>query len=226
MADLAFQQLLSHIGYTFKSPSLLELALTHRSYSSVNNERMEFLGDSLLNTVIAEALFHRFPNQKEGQLSRLRATLVKGETLTEMAREFQLGECLRLGEGELKSGGFRRASVLADAMEAVIAAVYLDSDFDTCRRCVLAWFNSRLDETNPASTKKDPKSELQELLQGKGLPLPEYQVKKIQGAAHAQTFTVICRVSLLQEPVIMQGHSRRGAEKAAAAEALQRLNAT
>lgn len=223
MNDLPRGPLLAKLGYQFSNSSLFELALTHRSCGSDNNERLEFLGDSLLNTIIAEALFQRFPTQKEGQLSRLRASLVKGETLAELAREFQVGDYLRLGEGELKSGGFRRASLLADALEAIIAAIYLDSNFETCRASVLRWFANRLTTVNPASTKKDPKSELQELLQGKGLPLPEYQIDKVQGAAHAQTFTVVCQVSLLPEPVIMQGSSRRGAEKAAAEEALKRL---
>ena len=225
MNELTHLSLLKKLGYQFHNLELFLLALTHRSFASNNNERLEFLGDSLLNIIVAEDLFHRFPDLNEGQLSRLRASLVKGETLTEMAREFHLGDSLRLGEGELKSGGFRRASLLADALEAIIAAIYLDSNFDTCRRCVLHWFEKRLMEVNPDTAPRDPKSELQELLQGKGLPLPEYEVKKIQGAAHDQTFTVVCRVSLLQDPVIKQGSSRRKAEKAAAAEVLERLAA-
>ena len=198
-------------------------ALTHRSYGRDHNERLEFLGDSLLNAIIAEDLFKRFPDQAEGQLSRMRASLVKGDTLADMAREFDVGDCLLLGEGELKSGGFRRSSLLADALEAIIAGIYLDSDFNTCRNCVLRWFESRLEKVSLASAKKDPKSELQELLQGKGLPLPEYDIKTVQGAAHAQIFTVVCRVALLDDAVTTQGASRRGAEKAAAAEVLKRL---
>lgn len=225
MNDLSRQTLLGKLGYKFNNSHLFDLALTHRSYGGENNERLEFLGDSLLNTIIATELFHRFPSQKEGQLSRLRAALVKGETLAEMAREFQIGDCLRLGEGELKSGGYRRASLLADAVEAIIAAIFLDSDFATCRQCVLSWFASRLEAVNPDKSAKDPKSELQELLQGKGQPLPEYEIKKVHGAAHEQTFTVTCRVSLLADPITTQGTSRRGAEKAAAKKALQLLAA-
>lgn len=222
-SDTNWQRLLSQLNYQFNNVELLELALTHRSCGKENNERLEFLGDSLLNTIIAEALFHKFSEQKEGQLSRLRAALVKGETLAEMAREFDLGSYLKLGEGEMKSGGHRRASLLADAMEAIIAAIFLDSGFDSCKQCVLRWFESRLRQVSPAKTKKDPKTELQELLQGKGEPLPKYEVKKVSGAAHEQTFTVVCHVSLLSEAITMQGSSRRQAEKAAAAEVLVRL---
>ncbi len=222
MTDLG-QQLLSQLGYAFQNQQLLEKALTHRSCGSDNNERLEFLGDSLVNTFIAEALFQRFPDLKEGQLSRLRSSLVKGETLAELAREFNLGDCLRLGEGELKSGGFRRSSLLADALEAVIAAIYLDSDFASCRQCVLNWFSSRLENLNPEEAPKDPKTQLQELLQGKGLPLPEYSVISADGAAHQQTFTVTCRVSLLPDDVVQKGSSRRSAEKAAAKQALLQI---
>ena len=224
MNDITEGRLLSQLGYSFKTKTLFQLALTHRSSGNQNNERLEFLGDSLLNTIIAEALFQRFPHLKEGQLSRLRASLVKGETLAELAREFSLGDSLKLGEGELKSGGFRRASLLADALEAIIAAIYLDSDFTTCRQCVLQWFATRLVRLNPDETPKDPKSQLQELLQGKGLPLPEYTVVSTDGAAHNQTFTVTCQVSLLPDNVVKKGSSRRSAEKAAAKEALARIN--
>ncbi len=223
MTDLGQQHLLSQLGYVFQNQQLLEKALTHRSCGSDNNERLEFLGDSLVNTFIAEALFQRFPDLKEGQLSRLRSSLVKGETLAELAREFNLGDCLRLGEGELKSGGFRRSSLLADALEAVIAAIYLDSDFASCRQCVLNWFSSRLENLNPEEAPKDPKTQLQELLQGKGLPLPEYSVISADGAAHQQTFTVTCRVSLLPDDVVQKGSSRRSAEKAAAKQALLQI---
>lgn len=213
----------TRVGYKFASIELLNLALTHRSCGNENNERLEFLGDSLLNTIIAEALFHQFPQQKEGQLSRLRASLVKGDTLAQVAREFDLGEYLQLGEGEMKSGGHRRSSLLADALEAIIAAIYLDSDFITCKKCVLAWFDQRLKQINPEVTQKDPKTQLQEFLQGRGQPLPEYKVINVNGAPHEQTFTVECFVDALGAPVVMDGNSRRNAEKSAAAAALKAL---
>lgn len=224
MNDLGKQRLLSRLGYTFNDEKLFELALTHRSRGAVNNERLEFLGDSLLNTIIAEALFHRFPDAREGELSRLRAQLVKGETLALIGREFELGECLSLGEGEMKSGGFRRASILADTVEALVAAVYLDSgEYDTCRRHLLNWYGSRLVEVSLGTSQKDPKSQLQELLQARGEPLPEYEVTGTSGEAHEQIFTVTCRVSLLPEPIVTTGSNRRQAEKNAAAKALSLL---
>lgn len=223
MNDLIFQRLLTRLGHAFNNEALALQALTHRSCGSNNNERFEFLGDSLLNTFIAEALYECFPRASEGDLSRLRAQLVKGETLAEIAREFELGESLILGEGEMKSGGHRRSSILADAVEALIAAIYLDSEFLTCRGIVLSWYQERLDSIDLKDSQKDPKSELQELLQSKGEPLPIYEVVKVAGEAHAQKFTVTCTISLLSAPVVTQGTSRRQAEKAAAAEALAQL---
>lgn len=224
MSNPARQRLLRKLGYSFRDESLFDLALTHRSRGSLNNERLEFLGDSLLNTIVAEALFQRFPKAREGDLSRLRAQLVKGETLAVIGREFQLGECLSLGEGELKSGGFRRASILADTVEALVAAIYLDSgDFSITRSHLLSWYGERLDKVKLGASQKDPKSRLQELLQAQGEPLPEYDITAISGEAHAQTFTVTCRVSLLPEPVITSGSSRRQAEKQAAAQVLSLL---
>jgi ribonuclease-3 len=224
MMDPLRQRLLRRLGYDFRDHTLFELALTHRSRGAVNNERLEFLGDSLLNTIVAEALFHRFPKAKEGELSRLRAQLVKGETLAGIGRELEIGECLSLGEGELKSGGFRRASILADAVEALVAAIYLDSgDLDTCRRHLLVWYGARLETVSLGKTGKDPKTTLQEFLQARGEPLPEYELSGVSGEAHAQTFEVTCRVSLLPEPVITTGSNRRQAEKKAAAAALERL---
>lgn len=218
------QRLIQRLGYTFREESLLDLALTHRSRGAANNERLEFLGDSLLNMIIAEALFHRFPRSREGELSRLRAQLVKGETLAEIAREFNLGDCLSLGEGELKSGGFRRATILADTVEALLAAIYLDSgDLQICRERVLDWYGDRIDTVTLGDSGKDPKSALQEFLQARGEPLPEYEVVATSGEAHARLFTISCRVSLLPDAVVTTGNNRREAEKKAAADALKRL---
>jgi ribonuclease III len=150
-----YQKLSRRIGYFFADLGLLELALTHRSFGGKNNERLEFLGDSILNYVIAEDLFHRFPKAKEGELSRLRASLVKGDTLAELAREFQLGDYLKLGAGELKSGGFRRDSILADTVEGIIGAMYLDAGMDICRQHILSWYKERLDATSLKIVTKD-----------------------------------------------------------------------
>ncbi|MBZ9537929.1 ribonuclease III [Modicisalibacter tunisiensis] len=211
------------IGHDFRDPALLELALTHRSYGGDNNERLEFLGDSIVNFVIGEALFQRFPQAREGQLSRLRARLVKGLTLAELAREFELGEQLRLGSGELKSGGFRRESILADAMEAVIGAIYLDAGMDAVKARILAWYGTRLESINLHDTQKDPKTRLQEFLQSRQSPLPRYEVVSVEGEAHAQTFTVECHVAMLDEHTLGVGSSRRHAEQQAAEQALHRL---
>lgn len=164
------------LGYTFKDRDLMVLALTHRSYAGRNNERLEFLGDAILNFVIGEALFHHFPQAREGQLSRLRARLVKGETLALLARGFEVGDYLRLGSGELKSGGFRRESILADAMEALIGAIYLDTGMDSARERIIAWLGPQLRELTPVDTNKDPKTRLQEFLQSRGCDLPRYEV--------------------------------------------------
>nr|WP_221187789.1 ribonuclease III [Halomonas stenophila] len=211
------------IGHDFAQPELLELAMTHRSYGGRNNERLEFLGDSIVNFVIAEDLFQRFPQAREGQLSRLRARLVKGQTLAELAREMAFGECLRLGSGEMKSGGHRRDSILADAVEAVIGAIYLDAGMDTARSRVLAWYAERLEAINLQDTQKDPKTRLQEFLQSRQVALPRYEVVSVEGEAHAQTFTVECHVEMLEEHTLGIGASRRHAEQQAAQQALARL---
>ncbi len=218
-----FAKLCKTLGYDFRDETRLSLALSHRSVGAANNERLEFLGDSLLNTFIAEALFEQFPTAKEGDLSALRASLVKGETLAELAKEFQLGEYLQLGEGERKSGGHRRASILADAVEAIVAAIYLDSDFLSCRAQVLRWFATRLKKATMKIENKDPKSLLQEWLQGRGQALPEYNVIATEGAAHEQEFTVACLVASLPEPITAKGRNRRLAEKKAAELALEQL---
>ncbi|MGM0521192.1 MAG: ribonuclease III [Pseudomonadota bacterium] len=211
------------IGYEFNDVLLLELAMTHRSYGGRNNERLEFLGDSIVNFVIAEALFERFPQAREGQLSRLRARLVKGQTLAELAREMAFGECLRLGSGEMKSGGHRRESILADAVEAVIGAIYLDAGMDAVRERVLAWYTQRLANISLQDTQKDPKTRLQEFLQSRQAALPRYEVVTVKGEAHAQTFTVDCHIDLLDQHTTGKGPSRRHAEQQAATQALSYL---
>ena len=214
------------LGYDFSDLTLLQLALTHRSYASTNNERLEFLGDSILNFVIAEALFQQFPKGREGQLSRLRARLVRGETLAEVAKDWGLGDFLRLGSGELKSGGFRRESILADAVEAIIGAIYLDSGMERAHERVATWFGPRLEELTLEDHLKDPKTQLQEFLQSRKQPLPKYQVLKVSGEAHNQDFEVSCEVSVLDQPVVGTGSSRRGAEQHAARETLTKLGIT
>ncbi|NOH98586.1 ribonuclease III [Vibrio sp. 99-70-13A1] len=212
------------IGYQFNDADLIHLALTHRSAAGKHNERLEFLGDSILSFVIADDLYHRFPKVNEGDMSRMRATLVRGHTLAELGREFELGDYLKLGPGELKSGGFRRDSILADAVEAIIGAVYLDSDTEVVRRIILSWYQSRLESIQPGISQKDPKTRLQEFLQGRRNPLPVYTVTNIKGEAHNQEFTVECEVAGADKPVIGKGTSRRKAEQAAAETALERLS--
>lgn len=214
------------IGHAFADPGLLELAMTHRSYGGQNNERLEFLGDSIVNFVIAEALFRRFPQAREGQLSRLRARLVKGKTLAELAREMAFGECLRLGSGEMKSGGHRRDSILADAVEAVLGAIYLDAGMETARTRVLSWYAERLEAISLEDTQKDPKTRLQEFLQSRQVALPRYEVTSVEGEAHAQTFTVECHVEVLDQHTCGVGSSRRHAEQQAAEQALSQLEPT
>ncbi|WGW00772.1 ribonuclease III [Vibrio sp. YMD68] len=217
------EKLQRKIGYQFNDTDHLELALTHRSAHGKHNERLEFLGDSILSFVIADDLYHRFPKVNEGDMSRMRATLVRGHTLAELGREFELGDYLKLGPGELKSGGFRRDSILADAVEAIIGAVYLDSDTEQVRQVILSWYKTRLDAIEPGVSQKDPKTRLQEFLQGRRKPLPEYIVTNIKGEAHNQEFTVSCEVAGLGQPVIGKGTSRRKAEQAAAGTALEQL---
>ena len=212
------------LGYSFSDPALLQLALTHRSAGRTNNERLEFLGDSIVNHVIAEALYQKLSSSQEGSLSRVRASLVCGDTLAEIGRELELGDYLRLGTGERKSGGHRRGSILADTVEAIAGAILLDSDVDTCRRGLLAWFDSRLRDLDQQSDGKDAKTRLQELLQGRGQALPEYQLLGVTGEDHAQVFTVSCTVQSQSLVTEGTGSSRRKAEQQAAAEAVERLN--
>ncbi|MBM7455304.1 ribonuclease-3 [Oceanisphaera litoralis] len=211
------------LGHTFNDEAMLIRALTHRSAGARHNERLEFLGDSLLSMVIADALYHRFPKVNEGDMSRMRATLVREKTLAELAREFELGDYLILGPGELKSGGYRRESILADAVEALIGAVYLDTDTEQMRTMLLSWYEDRLNEIQPGIDQKDPKTRLQELLQGKRKPLPTYTVVEVIGEAHNQKFTVHCQIDGVPEPVVGIGTSRRKAEQSAAEHALEVL---
>lgn len=209
--------------YSFHNPSLLDAALTHRSAGRYNNERLEFLGDAILGFVIAEALFERFPESEEGVLTRLRASLVKRETLAAIARDLDIGAALKLGPGERKTGGWRRDSILANTLEAVIGAVYLDSDMERCRSFVLSLFDEKLRDLKPDEIGKDPKTTLQEVLQEKHLALPTYEVIDEQGEPHRRIFTVRCNIEGLEADVTGQGRSKRNAEQSAAEKALKLL---
>ncbi|QIQ41846.1 MAG: ribonuclease III [Buchnera aphidicola (Microlophium carnosum)] len=211
------------LGYTFTHKDLLKQALTHRSASSKHNERLEFLGDSILSFVIANALYQHFPYIDEGDMSRMRATLVRGNTLAEIAYEFDLGEYLKLGQGELKSGGFRRESILANTVEALIGSIYLDSNIKTVEELILKWYEKRLENISPGDTQKDPKTRLQEYLQSKHLSLPVYFIVEVYGEAHNQLFTIHCKISIISEYLIGTGSSRRKAEQDAAQKALIQL---
>lgn len=210
-------------GHVFASPTLLQQALTHRSAARRNNERLEFLGDALLNCVIAEMLYAQFTKSEEGALTRLRARLVNQDALAEVARSLALGDRIELGTGELRSGGHRRASILSDALEACIAAVYLDAGWEPCRRVIADLFTSRMQALPSEPELKDPKTRLQEWLQARGLPLPEYQLVRSEGDDHAKRFWVQCVLADPAEAATSEGASRRGAEQAAAASVLERI---
>ena len=213
----AFADLQIRLGYAFRDVNLLQRAMTHRSFGADHNERLEFLGDSVLNLVVAHLLFDRLANMPEGDLSRVRANLVKQETLHQLALQLELPGRMRLGEGELKSGGTRRASILADALEALIGAVYLDGGFDAAQALVQRLFAKVEIRPDMQAAEKDPKTQLQEWLQGRKLPLPRYTVIGTSGAAHRQTFEVACEVPDLKKHERGTGASRRAAEQAAAA---------
>ena len=217
-------KLIAFTGYQFNSKELLDQALTHRSHSrSVNNERLEFLGDSVLNLIISNFIYRCFESASEGRLSRIRASLVKQDTLAEVAREIGLGDHIHLGGGELKSGGFRRASILSDALEALIAAIYLDSDYLQAEKVVLRLFDDLLQAVDVGSSLKDAKTRLQEYLQGQQKSLPRYQVVQTSGKSHDQVFTVSCELGdsgLCSEG---KGSSRKKAEQLAAHNILQML---
>lgn len=204
------------LGYQFTHPTLLDLALTHRSYAEKNNERLEFLGDAIVNCVIGEMLFQRFVEAQEGDLSRWRATLVNRDTLGNLARCFELGRFTRLGPGELKSGGALRQSILSCTMEAVIGAIYLDSHFESVYACLAKWYEPLLQSLTLTSNHKDPKTLLQEYLQSKHLPLPVYVVESVTGEAHQQIFSVSCIVENMSQKGFGKGTSRRKAEQDAA----------
>ncbi len=209
------------LGHRFAQPQLLQRALTHRSHSAAHNERLEFLGDSLLDCAISRYLYDSFPELPEGDLSRLRANLVNQQTLAKLAQQLQLGDCLQLGEGELRSGGGTRPSILADALEALFGAVWLDAGFETAQRVVLDLYAPYIAATDLSSLGKDPKTLLQEHLQGRKLPLPRYGIVETRGEAHAQTFIVSCDIPKLQVSTRGEGSTRRLAEQAAAGQAYQ-----
>jgi ribonuclease-3 len=212
-------------GYVFLQPALCRAALTHRSAGADHNERLEFLGDSILNCSVARLLYDAHPEADEGALSRLRATLVSGETLAQIAQQLGLGEHLRLGPGELKSGGFRRASILADTLEAILGAIFLDSGFDSAAAVVKHIIGPRLSSLPAAHLLKDPKTRLQEILQGHGVALPVYTLTAVTGDAHAQSFTVMCAVPIFEVTAMGEGGSRRRAEQLAATKVLELLPA-
>jgi ribonuclease-3 len=212
------------LDYHFNNKSFLEEALTHRSIGQVNNERLEYLGDALLGFIIAEALYKLYPDTSEGELTRLRSVLVKGDTLAELARQLDLGNYIKLGTSELKSGGWRRKSILANALEALIGAIYLDSSLESCRKTVLTLYQDLLRLHTPDNLIKDPKTRLQELLQSRQLPLPEYTIIKEKGEAHQKIFTVRCNIPEVDISVQSDGRSKRNAEQSAAQVALEQLD--
>jgi ribonuclease III len=211
------------LGLVFENKQLFIRALTHRSASSNNNERLEFLGDSILGFVIAEQLYNLFPDAPEGVLSRMRANLVNQRSLAEIARQHQLGDYLLLGSGELKSGGFDRDSILSDAVEAIIAALYQDQGMSVCQKWIPELFDGKLKSLSLGNGQKDPKTRLQEFMQAKKLDLPQYELLTASGLAHEQTFKVQCKISLLPTPSIGAGVTRKGAEQAAAEILLEHL---
>jgi len=219
----SLQILEKSLGYQFQQHDFLKQALTHRSFGASNNERLEFLGDAILTFVIADALFEQFPTANEGQLSRLRALMVRGKTLAEIAREKSLGDFLIMGSGELKSGGFARDSILSDALEAIMGAIYLDSNLETVRMTMLEWFDERLNSLSLENTHKDSKTLLQEFMQARKAALPDYKVVQITGKAPDEIFVVECRSDLLEGVARGEGGNRRIAEQMAATRALKMM---
>jgi ribonuclease-3 len=213
------------LGHAFHRPELFLQALTHRSYDAPHNERLEFIGDAVLNCVVAAVLYERFPAIPEGDLSRVRANLVNRDTLALLARRLELGAEIRLGEGELRSGGDRRPSLLADTLEALFGAVFLDAGYDAARAVIERAYAVEFEGLDPAALGKDPKTRLQEWLQARRLAVPDYAVTSVAGEAHAQTFTVECRIPALGIVAAGSGPSRRAAEQLAAAEAYANVSA-
>jgi ribonuclease-3 len=211
------------VDHSFVRPELYEQALTHRSAGHHNNERLEFIGDGILNFVIAAALYDRYPDAPEGDLSRFRSRLVRQETLAEIGRELELGPHLIMGSGELKSGGRRRESVLGDTVEAILGAIYLDSGFEACRQQINHWFDHRLSSLPSVEELKDPKTRLQEYLQSRGLKLPVYELIGERGADHDKMFTIKCTIEDLQLETTATAKSRRKAEQSAAAAAIAKI---
>lgn len=215
---------MQHIEHVFSDPALLERALTHRSHSALNNERLEFLGDAVLGVVISQILYDRFPTASEGDLTRLRAELVNGQSLASVARDLGLGHYLRLGKGELNSGGQRKDSMLANGVEAIVGAICVDGGLDACRRCISRWFADRLDQLELTGDYKDAKTRLQEYAQARGLDLPRYRIEQIEGEAHARRYNVSCSLALTSEVFFGSAASRRKAEQVAAFRALTYLD--
>lgn len=220
---MLLDSLQNRLGYQFNQLALLTQALTHRSFTTKNNERLEFLGDGVLNFIVAHQLYARFQGLPEGDLSRLRAQLVKEATLFEIAQTLEIGDLLKLGEGELKSAGWRRPSILSDALEAIIGAAYLDGGFAAAEALVVKLYLDKLETIDPKSIDKDAKSKLQEYLQSKKIDLPDYSVVSIEGEAHAQTFKVECSIKKLNMTTLGEGTSRRNAEQQAAQLAMEKI---
>ena len=221
MASL--DQLQRLLGYEFQNQELLSKALTHKSRHSQNNERLEFLGDSILGAIISTELFSRFPNSKEGDLTKLRSRLVRGQTLAKLSKEMDIQDYIQLGQGEMKSGGYRRESILADTLEAIIAAIYQDSDFYKVKNVVLGWYETKWDDLSVKDI-KDPKTSLQELLQKQGNDLPVYSLVGKSGPDHNPSFRVDCSIPNVKETFMGEGGSRRDAEQSAAKNALEFLS--
>jgi len=221
---MTLDALQERLGYRFRRRELLAQALTHRSYGASNNERLEFLGDGVLNCVVGVMLFERFPGLREGQLSRMRANLVNQQPLYELASELRLGTVLSLGEGELRSGGASRPSILADALESILGAVFLDGGFDAVRALIGRLYANRLNAIDPDAQGKDAKTQLQEWLQSRRRGLPAYNLLEVSGQAHAQRFSVECRIDVLGLRATGVGNSRKAAEQAAASAALSQLH--
>ncbi len=222
----ALAQLQLNLSYQFKDSELLRTALSHRSLGKNSNERLEFLGDSVLSFVVTSELYQRFPDLQEGALSRIRASLVNGEILGRLAKNLKINECLRLGAAELKSGGSERASILSDALEAIIGAIYLDGGIERCAQCVLGWFEQNFEDYTRLVVDKDAKSALQEWTQANKLPLPDYKIVAVLGAAHNQTFQVSCRIEGLEHLTLGEATNRRNAEQQAAEKYLEWLPKT
>lgn len=224
MSSTVTKKLQKILGYSFKEKKILKQALTHCSAGNKHNERLEFLGDSILSFIITHALYKHFPNINEGDMSRMRAKLVQGNTLSKIASEFQLGKYVTLGPGEIKSGGSQRESILANTIEALIGAIFLDSNIMTIENLILTWYSKRLNKINPKNTKKDSKTRLQEYLQSKHFALPEYTIVQVYGEAHNQLFTIQCNISDIKYSFLGFGTSKRKAEKNAARIALIKLD--